>query len=295
RPAFLQFQIYRFGMINESVELQSSSSVTSPPKNIRDLPHNITKAKEALEDIENYLNDSSPKLGRRLQNIFMGSLIHSSTSKREKIAKTDNIGGIMTVKNAKGQIAERKAEDTRKSINRIRRELTAATRMPGAKAAQQQEIANILNHSDEEGTEDVDNNFSTIDRLSKEDEAIAGGDETEVRREDQEKINRFSRLHQRETMLEDQLKAKHKDKEDLEEVSMELELADEDEKIPYKIGDSFISLPLSEAQSLLTASTQRIDEEVSRLEENLSDVRDELQQLKVALYARFGRSINLET
>ncbi|EEH08527.1 prefoldin subunit [Histoplasma capsulatum G186AR] len=131
--------------------------------------------------------------------------------------------------------------------------------------------------------------------LSKEDEAAAGGDETEVRREDQEKINRFSRLHQRETMLEEQLKTKHKDKEDLEEVSMELELADEDEKIPYKIGDSFISLPLSEAQSLLTAATERIDDEVSKLEENLSDVRDELQQLKVALYARFGRSINLET
>ncbi|EDN09616.1 predicted protein [Histoplasma mississippiense (nom. inval.)] len=96
-------------------------------------------------------------------------------------------------------------------------------------------------------------------------------------------------------MLEEQLKTKHKDKEDLEEVSMELELADEDEKIPYKIGDSFISLPLSEAQSLLTAATERIDDEVSKLEENLSDVRDELQQLKVALYARFGRSINLET
>ncbi|OAX78038.1 hypothetical protein ACJ72_07656 [Emergomyces africanus] len=131
--------------------------------------------------------------------------------------------------------------------------------------------------------------------LSKEDEATAGGEEIEVRREDQEKINRFSRLHQRETMLEEQLKAKHKDKEDLEEISMELELADEDEKIPYKIGDSFISLPLLEAQSLLTASTEKIDEEVGKLEEDLSDLRDELQQLKVALYARFGRSINLET
>jgi hypothetical protein len=29
-----------------------------------------------------------------------------------------------------------------------------------------------------------------------------------VRREDQEKINRFSRLHQRETVLEEQLKGK---------------------------------------------------------------------------------------
>ena len=31
-------------------------------------------------------------------------------------------------------------------------------------------------------------------------------DETEVRREDQDKINKFSRLHQRETVLEEDLK-----------------------------------------------------------------------------------------
>ncbi|KAJ9298127.1 hypothetical protein DTO271G3_3732 [Paecilomyces variotii] len=131
--------------------------------------------------------------------------------------------------------------------------------------------------------------------LSKEDEASAPGEDTEVRREDQEKINRFSRLHQRETVLEEQLKAKQKDKEDLEEVSTELELADEDDLVPYKIGDSFISLPLSEAQSLLATSTEQIEEDVSKLEESLGEIREELQKLKVALYARFGRSINLET
>ena len=42
-------------------------------------------------------------------------------------------------------------------------------------------------------------------QLSKEDEKEAG-DEIEVRREDQDKINRFSRLHQRELVLEDELK-----------------------------------------------------------------------------------------
>ena len=84
--------------------------------------------------------------------------------------------------------------------------------------------------------------------MSKEEE----GEETEVRREDQDKINRFSTLHQKEKLLETELKAKQvrlmrsykrfghvlvssnkwqKDKEDLEEVSMELELADEDEKV----------------------------------------------------------------
>ena len=45
-------------------------------------------------------------------------------------------------------------------------------------------------------------------KLSKEDEVAAGGDENEVRREDQEKINRFSRLHQRESVLEALLQGK---------------------------------------------------------------------------------------
>jgi hypothetical protein len=44
--------------------------------------------------------------------------------------------------------------------------------------------------------------------LSKEDEAATGGDEVEVRREDQDKINKFSQLHQREIALEEELKLK---------------------------------------------------------------------------------------
>ncbi|KAI9051393.1 hypothetical protein LZ554_004440 [Drepanopeziza brunnea f. sp. 'monogermtubi'] len=131
--------------------------------------------------------------------------------------------------------------------------------------------------------------------LTKEDEAASGGDEVEVRREDQDKINKFSRLHQREIALEDELKSKHKEKEDLDDISNELELADEDDKIPYKIGDSFISLPLPEVQDMLAMSTSRIEEDVSALEEKLGTTQEEMSQLKVELYARFGKSINLET
>jgi len=63
----------------------------------------------------------------------------------------------------------------------------------------------------------------------------------------------------------------------------------------YKIGDSFFQLPLAEAQSMLSTSTEQIDQDVSKLEESMGELREELQQLKVSLYARFGRSINLET
>lgn len=86
-----------------------------------------------------------------------------------------------------------------------------------------------------------------------------------------------------------------KDKEDLDEISSELELADEDDRVPYKIGDSFFSLPLPEVQQLLASSTEKIEEEVEAVQEKLSGIREEMGQLKVLLYARFGRSINLET
>ncbi|KAI1805752.1 Prefoldin, subunit 4 [Daldinia bambusicola] len=129
--------------------------------------------------------------------------------------------------------------------------------------------------------------------LTKEDEAA--GDEVEVRREDQDKINKFSRLHQRELNLEDELKAKNKEKEELDDITTELELADEGDTIPYKIGDAFFHLPLPQAQELLASSTTRLEEEVSALEDKLGTVKDEMTQLKVELYARFGRSINLET
>ncbi|TQS35640.1 hypothetical protein Golomagni_03935 [Golovinomyces magnicellulatus] len=129
--------------------------------------------------------------------------------------------------------------------------------------------------------------------LSKEDEART--DEVEVRREDQDKINKFSRLHHKEMSLEEELKSRIKEKEDLEDVSNELELADEDEKIPYKIGDSFISLHVPEVQELLETSTIKIKEQVNQLEEKLSQIRTEMSELKVDLYARFGPSINLET
>lgn len=100
----------------------------------------------------------------------------------------------------------------------------------------------------------------------------------------------------------------------MEELSNELELADDDEKVPYvlikptpgdscdtkqpnryKIGDTFFSLPLLEVQELLSVSTGKIDEAVSAVENKLSAVRDEMEQLKIQLYARFGKSINLET
>lgn len=62
----------------------------------------------------------------------------------------------------------------------------------------------------------------------------------------------------------------------------------------YKIGDTFYSVPLPTAQKLLESSTTEIDEDVNKLEDQLSSMKEEMDGLKAHLYARFGRGINLE-
>ena len=63
----------------------------------------------------------------------------------------------------------------------------------------------------------------------------------------------------------------------------------------YKIGDAFFNIPLEQAQEMLATSNSQAEEDIAALEDRLSSLRDEMSQLKVHLYARFGRSINLET
>jgi len=62
----------------------------------------------------------------------------------------------------------------------------------------------------------------------------------------------------------------------------------------YKIGDSFYSLPLPDVQERLSASVDKINDEVAGLEEKLSELREEMGELKAELYGRFGSGINLE-
>lgn len=62
----------------------------------------------------------------------------------------------------------------------------------------------------------------------------------------------------------------------------------------YKIGDAFFHVSLEQAQEMLTTATERIDEQTSKLEDKVNTIKEEMTQLKVDLYARFGKQINLE-
>jgi len=119
-------------------------------------------------------------------------------------------------------------------------------------------------------------------------------EDVEVSRVDQDQINRFSTLHQKSGVLHEELKKKQQDKEYITDITSELELADEDDLVPYKIGDAFVHLSLPEVQKRLESSADELDEEIEKLERRMEAAKEEMEELKVGLYAKFGKAINLE-
>lgn len=73
---------------------------------------------------------------------------------------------------------------------------------------------------------------------------------------------------------------------------MELELADEDEAVLYKIADTFVSLPHPDAMERLEGEKDEADKQIEELQGKLDGFEDEMKGLKVQLYAKFGDNIS---
>ncbi|KAF7696115.1 prefoldin subunit 4 [Silurus meridionalis] len=113
--------------------------------------------------------------------------------------------------------------------------------------------------------------------------------------EDQQKINKFARSTNRMTEFKDEIEAKKKSLQNLEDASDDLMmLEDDDLLIPYHIGDVFISHTQEETQEMLEAAKESLKEEIKSLESRVTSIQDVLGDLKVQLYAKFGNNINLE-
>ncbi|KIR59611.1 hypothetical protein I312_100670 [Cryptococcus bacillisporus CA1280] len=123
------------------------------------------------------------------------------------------------------------------------------------------------------------------------------GDGVEVAWEDQQRINTFSKLNNRLSDIQDLLKVKNEEKEYYDDLSTELELADEDNPQPvlYKIGEAFFYLPLRDARRQLKGDLKKYEKEIEGLESRARECENGMKELKVLLYAKFGKQINLET
>ena len=119
--------------------------------------------------------------------------------------------------------------------------------------------------------------------------------EVHISLEDQQKINKFARLNSRLEDLKEELKAKKGEIETLEDASTDLMMfEDDDEKVPYQVGEVFVYLTQDEAQQKIESSKESLGESVKTVENKAQSVKDEMAGLKALLYAKFGSAINLE-
>lgn len=112
--------------------------------------------------------------------------------------------------------------------------------------------------------------------------------DVEVNWEDQQRINTFSKTNTRFQNLQEELEVAKKEKEALDDITTELELADEDQPVLYRVGEAFVHLPLDQAQKRLAADAEVVEAEVARLQDALDMCQSTMKELKLQLYAKFG-------
>lgn len=117
---------------------------------------------------------------------------------------------------------------------------------------------------------------------------------TEVKWEDQQQINKFSTLINRKDEQQEELDKLKQEKEYLQDLSLEMELLDEDSKVQYKIGDTFVFIKVSKALLKIEHENEILTKKVDEYESHIDTLDEELSRLKLSLYAKFGKNINLE-
>ncbi|KAF3986417.1 hypothetical protein FT663_04547 [Candidozyma haemuli var. vulneris] len=116
----------------------------------------------------------------------------------------------------------------------------------------------------------------------------------EVLWEDQQKINKFSSLIYKKDTLSERLEKLKTEKEYIDDLAIEIELLDEDEKIQYKIGDAFVFLKVDAAVEAINKQNESLDTKISELSDQIDEIEDQLASYKKDLYAKFGNNIQLE-
>lgn len=133
-------------------------------------------------------------------------------------------------------------------------------------------------------------------------QAAAGGDGpqgmTNVRKEDQEKINRFAKLNARIEDLKDEITNKTSELKNYEDAVSEAELKvleDEGDKLHLSVGDILANLSPEKTQEWLEGEMELLKKNVSDLQERKATIESEMTELKAYLYATFGDNIHLES
>ncbi|ESR37248.1 prefoldin subunit 4 [Citrus sinensis] len=117
--------------------------------------------------------------------------------------------------------------------------------------------------------------------------------DTVVTWEDQQNINKFSKLNNRFHELEDEIKFAKETNDNLEDAGNELILTDED-IVRFQIGEVFAHVPREEVETRIEEMKEVNSKTLEKLEKEKETVLAQMNELKKILYGKFRDSINLE-
>eukprot|EP00918_Siedleckia_nematoides_P102799 GHVU01224456.1.p2 GENE.GHVU01224456.1~~GHVU01224456.1.p2 ORF type:complete len:150 (+),score=30.14 GHVU01224456.1:66-452(+) len=118
--------------------------------------------------------------------------------------------------------------------------------------------------------------------------------EVDVLSEDQEKINRFSCLNQRNREVTAEIFRKKENLQSWKDAQDEAAMIMEADALMFKIGDSFVPVTEEQANESLGRGIAQMEAAIQALETQSATMTAEMSSLKSILYAKFGSRINLE-
>lgn len=112
--------------------------------------------------------------------------------------------------------------------------------------------------------------------------------------EDQQRINRFSRLNTRIQRIDDEFKGKRAELLNCKDSVSEVENLIDDDCCRIKVGEVFIEVSNDDAEAWAKKVKKQVEEDVKKMEKEHKEIQAEMEELKKVLYGKFGKAINLE-
>ncbi|XP_066916322.1 prefoldin subunit 4-like [Clytia hemisphaerica] len=119
-------------------------------------------------------------------------------------------------------------------------------------------------------------------------------DEMKITHEDQKMINAFANKNAKHNELKNTVEKNKKALQNLEDAGDELMMCDDTGSVPVQIGEVFLRMTPDDAQVYIDQQKEEIESEISKCDKQIANYTQELKNLKVKLYAKFGNNINLE-
>mmetsp|Transcript_112492 Transcript_112492/g.223557 ORF Transcript_112492/g.223557 Transcript_112492/m.223557 type:complete len:126 (+) Transcript_112492:61-438(+) len=116
----------------------------------------------------------------------------------------------------------------------------------------------------------------------------------EVDKDDQQRINAFSRLNLRYDELDEEITSLKKNAQTYRDATEEIEGCMEDDGIMLRIGEAFTPAEEDFAVGKLTKLAEQAESRLTECTDEIEDVKSRMEKLKKVLYSKFGSSINLE-